>query len=186
MSVSSLLRHYGVSPNDPRARKTMLQVLEKHKLKHLLNSKYRNYTDNDVRAAVKTSLCISNVLDKINLSKHGSNFNTIRKIISRLELDTSHFDTKRARVLRHGRDYFTFEKIFCRDSKYSRGNLRNRALHYKILPHECNECGNEGAWRGKPIILELDHINGINNDNRIENLRFLCPNCHSQAEISET
>ena len=50
------------------------------------------------------------------------------------------------------------------------------------MPYKCKECGISEKWNNKPIILHLDHINGINNDNRLENLRFLCPNCHSQTD----
>ena len=48
--------------------------------------------------------------------------------------------------------------------------------------HKCVECGLKDSWQNKPINLELDHINGIRSDNRLENLRFLCPNCHSQTK----
>ena len=47
---------------------------------------------------------------------------------------------------------------------------------------KCSKCNNEGEWFGEKLVLQLDHINGISNDNRIENLRFLCPNCHTQTE----
>lgn len=56
-------------------------------------------------------------------------------------------------------------------------------VHSAGRPYEC-ECGNTGEWLGKPLCLEIDHVNGNHRDNRLENLRFLCPNCHSQAETS--
>ena len=52
-------------------------------------------------------------------------------------------------------------------------------IRYSFIPYECAFCGNKGEWLGKPVALELDHINGISNDHRLENLRFLCPNCHA-------
>jgi hypothetical protein len=50
-----------------------------------------------------------------------------------------------------------------------------------LLEFSCSECGLD-SWLGKSLVLELDHINGIRSDNRLENLRLLCPNCHSQTE----
>lgn len=73
----------------------------------------------------------------------------------------------------------TNEEIFCENSKVSQHCLRNRFK--KILsPNKCAICGNDAIWQNKPLTLRLDHINGIHNDNRIENLRWVCPNCDSQ------
>jgi 5-methylcytosine-specific restriction endonuclease McrA len=57
-----------------------------------------------------------------------------------------------------------------------------RVLKENVIKYQCAECGMFDKWNGKKIILQLDHINGVNNDNRVENLRFLCPNCHSQTK----
>jgi len=73
-------------------------------------------------------------------------------------------------------DYFLKENTTC-----NRSNLKNRLINENILDYKCNICGIEN-WNDKKISLHLDHINGINNDNRLENLRLLCPNCHSQTE----
>ena len=51
-----------------------------------------------------------------------------------------------------------------------------------MIPYRCAFCQNPGEWMGKPMALELDHINGISNDHRLENLRFLCPNCHATTD----
>jgi len=65
--------------------------------------------------------------------------------------------------------------------KFNSSYLRIRLINDGVLKNECAECSNNGIWNGKPITLEIDHINGDNNDNRLENLRVLCPNCHSQT-----
>ena len=77
------------------------------------------------------------------------------------------------------RKYRPDEDVFVQDSTYARHRLKARLLKSGLVPYRCG-CGITDMWNGSPIVLELDHINGVNNDNRIENLRFLCPNCHSQ------
>ena len=64
---------------------------------------------------------------------------------------------------------------------HSRRGVRQRILKEGWLEYECNEC-NIKDYNGKPLSLELDHINGKRDDHRLENLRFLCPNCHSQTK----
>lgn len=76
---------------------------------------------------------------------------------------------------------YTKEQIFSDISPISNGQLKKIILVEKLIEYKC-ECGIESCWQGKNIALELDHKNGNNRDNRLENLRFLCPNCHSQTE----
>jgi len=66
-------------------------------------------------------------------------------------------------------------------SNKTRSKIRTEIIKNELLPYKCNECG-ISEWKGKSLSLHLDHTNGINNDNRIDNLRFLCPNCHSQTD----
>lgn len=65
-----------------------------------------------------------------------------------------------------------------RDSKV----LKKRLIEEGLLEHKCSKCGNGPTWLGEELTLQLDHINGDSKDNRLENLRFLCPNCHSQTD----
>lgn len=73
------------------------------------------------------------------------------------------------------------ELVTVENGTYARGNLKKRLIESGLLRNECIECGVGPFWNSKPLTLSLDHINGVNNDNRLENLRLLCPNCHSQT-----
>jgi 5-methylcytosine-specific restriction endonuclease McrA len=74
------------------------------------------------------------------------------------------------------------EEIFVENSTYPRHRLKERIVKQNIIKYECECCGLGNVWNGKEIVLQLEHKNGKNNDNRIENLGFLCPNCHTQTK----
>jgi hypothetical protein len=75
------------------------------------------------------------------------------------------------------------EDILSNKVKFSRGQLKKRLLIDGLLQYKCYDetCTLTTEWNGKVISLELDHINGVNDDNQLDNLRLLCPNCHSQT-----
>jgi hypothetical protein len=77
---------------------------------------------------------------------------------------------------------WTKELIFCVDSKFPKGHLSAQVKKYKLFEYKCSICSMLPMWNDKPLTLQVDHINGINNDHRKENLRWVCPNCHSQTE----
>jgi len=77
---------------------------------------------------------------------------------------------------------FLDEDVFVENSRYARHHIKRRLIQKNLIPYECSECKLEPIWNGKALSLQLDHINGINNDHRINNLRFLCPNCHAQQD----
>jgi hypothetical protein len=72
------------------------------------------------------------------------------------------------------------ELVFCENATIARQHVKRKIINRNLIPHECGICGIGPEWNDKPMPLILDHINGINNDNRLENLRFVCSNCDSQ------
>jgi len=73
------------------------------------------------------------------------------------------------------------QTVFVRGRKRSRYHLKARLLKDRLKEPRCEECGLIG-WRGRPLSLELHHVNGDGRDNRLDNLVLLCPNCHSQTD----
>lgn len=71
------------------------------------------------------------------------------------------------------------KEVFVENSTYPRHRLKERIIKQNLIEYKCSGCDNKGEWFGKKLPLILDHINGVNNDNRLENLRFICSNCDS-------
>lgn len=73
------------------------------------------------------------------------------------------------------------ENMLVKNSSFKRVSIKRKIIQEGTIPYECEKCHNKGWWEGEKLSLVLDHRNGINNDHRKENLRFLCPNCNSQT-----
>lgn len=147
-------------------------------------SKIEKIGKEEVEKIINTSSSIREVLQKIGLSCKGtSNYVTIKEFIKKWNLDISKLEDKRKKqAVNISRNKRKFEDIFCEDSKVTRVVAKRRIINDNLIPYICRDCGNSGKWNNKQITLQLEHINGISNDNRLENLCFLCPNCHSQTE----
>jgi HNH endonuclease len=134
--------------------------------------------------AVAANQSIAGVLAAIGQGVSGSNYSRVHRLVAQLKLDTSHWTGQGH--LRGGTHSWTparpLSAILVDGSTYmDRYRLKKRLVAADLLPNACNVCG-VTEWQGKPLVLELDHINGVSDDHRLENLRLLCPNCHSQTD----
>ena len=146
----------------------------------------KKYTEEQFKQAVKDSKSYAEVCRKIGISPKGGNLNTVKKKIEDLNLDKSHFTGSRWNKGLTSSDHHSIKKkniseILIENSGWTSHNIRNRLLKEGIKEYKCECCGNS-EWMGKPIPLELHHLNGIHTDNRFENLQILCPNCHAQTD----
>jgi len=144
------------------------------------------YQKDNLTEIVKNSKSISDVINKLGLRNAGGNFKTIKNYIEIYKIDTTHFETDELRIVKlkelSKENKIDLTLVLVENSTYSRTSLKKRLVEENILEYKCEKCSNKGEWLGEKITLQLDHKNGIFNDNRIENLRFLCPNCHSQTD----
>ena len=140
----------------------------------------RNYNEHDVRKAVANSKSIAGVLRLLNLRPVGGNYKTIKHLIEKYSLDTRHFTGQGWNVgLKFKPKVVTdIADILIKGSHYQSYKLKSRLLREGLKERRCECCGLE-EWQGKPIPLELHHINGNKNDLRLCNLQILCPNCHT-------
>ena len=92
---------------------------------------------------------------------------------------TAHLDGKRGWA--KGKVLKPLDEVFCVESKVGNDYVRRAIDNLQLKEYKCEGCGID-SWQGQSLTLDLDHINGVSNDHRLENLRFLCPNCHSQTE----
>lgn len=145
--------------------------------------KYK-FTKEDLELAIKNSLSIAQVCRELGIRPVGGNYKTLKSKFKIWELDTSHFTGQGWNTGKRFRKFsksLTLDQILIEDSPYlSTNSLKKRLLKEGVLQNICSVCSIVD-WNGLPLVLQIDHINGVNTDNRIENLRILCPNCHAQT-----
>lgn len=147
-----------------------------------MENKIYKLTDEEFVDLVKSSLNTSEVLFKLGYTTKGNSwgYSQVKQRMVDLNLSGKDFRGKTAAAAINDSKKINKDKLFCKGSKHARNILRKTIIQENLIPYKCAICGIT-EWQGKTLSLELDHINGENNDNRLENLRFLCPNCHSQT-----
>lgn len=132
---------------------------------------------------VKNSSTIGQILKYFGLSNKGGNSNTVKRRIKNENIDMSHISlgrgSNKGKILVCRK---SDSEIFYKDGTNNRSFLKKRIIKNHLIPYICDSCGLGDFWNNKKLVLQLEHKNGISNDNRLENLCFLCPNCHTQTD----
>lgn len=143
-------------------------------------SKVYQVSDETFIEIVKNANTYSDCLRALGLTTNGgSSTDILKRRISELKCDISHFhNTNKG----SSNAKYSLDEILVENSTYANlSRLKERLVKEGRMEYKCEKCG-ISEWLGQPLSLHLDHRNGINNDHRQENLRFLCPNCHSQTD----
>ena len=145
-------------------------------------SKVYQVSDEEFKKIVAESYTYSDCLRALGLRTNGgSSTDTLKRRINELNCSIEHFNRKGGNGRASVHVKYTLAEILVKNSTYANiSRLKERLLRETDMEYKCAICGIV-EWLDKPLSLHLDHINGVNNDHRIENLRFLCPNCHSQT-----
>lgn len=141
-----------------------------------------DWSKENIEKAVKDSDSYSETLRKMNIPIQGCNSNTLKKKIEEYNIDIQHFTFKKQ--YKEGLVNFKYiesSEYLGTDKHIQTSKLKDKLLKEGLKQNKCEICGIT-EWMNKPIVCQLHHINGNNDDNRLENLQMLCPNCHSQTE----
>jgi hypothetical protein len=136
------------------------------------------FSEAEARTAIAASNSWSEALRRLDYCPTGGNPATLRAWAARWGIPTDHFESPDAMLARIGRRRkMPIEEILVQGSTYNRSSLKARLYDEGLKQPVCELCGQDEIWRGRRMGLILDHISGVRDDNRLENLRIICPNC---------
>ncbi len=146
--------------------------------------KRRSWTDEDFIKAIQENDSVAGVHRALGLKcQTGGAYLMVWTTVQRLGLDTSHW---KGQGHLKGKSHNwakrrPLSEVLVEGSTYKGPELKKRLVKEGHLVDVCAVCMLQPTWNGKPLVLQLDHINGVHFDNRLENLRVICPNCHTQT-----
>jgi hypothetical protein len=140
------------------------------------------FSEADARAAIAQASCWSDALRSLGYEPKGANIRTLQRRAKEWAIPTDHFDPDVGRRRSAAKRTFPLEEVLVENSLYPRGKLKARLLRAGIKQPICELCGQGNVWKDRTMSLILDHINGVSDDNRLENLRIVCPNCNATLD----
>lgn len=140
---------------------------------------YDKYSVEEIQNIIKNATSWKDFARKLGYS-HSPSGDTIKMLQQKSQnFDTSHFIINQTNKVERNE-----ANIFIENSTANQSTVRRWYLKNTYSQYECSICGQLPIWQGKELALILDHINGVNNDDRLENLRWVCPNCNAQLETT--
>lgn len=136
-----------------------------------------SYTEEQARKAIASSYSWAESLRKLGLCPSGGAWRVLKKYAEQWAIPTDHFDPSRCTGGNLSQVARPLEKVLVENSTYSRQHVKRRLFAEGLKEPVCEMCGQGEMWHGRPMGMILDHINGVRNDHRLENLRIVCPNC---------
>ena len=143
----------------------------------------KSYDKEKLQSIINKCNSKAKVLKELGLSAIGGNYNTLNNLIKKYNLDISHFKGCGWKKNKKGTNdvcFFKLNDVLQNQTSYKSSSLLKRLISNQIKEYKCENCGIV-EWNNKPISLELHHIDGDHNNNFLDNLQILCPNCHSQT-----
>jgi hypothetical protein len=150
--------------------------------KHVFVSRGPRYSEDEARRAIAASRSWSEALRQLGMCRTGGAIQVLKKYVALWGISSEHFDpyaglrgsgVQRRRPL---------EEILVEHSTFARNHLKERLYDARLKRPICELCGQGEMWRGRVMGMILDHVNGVSDDNRLENLRIVCPNCAATLE----
>lgn len=127
--------------------------------------------------AIATSKSWAESLRRLGLCSTGGAWRILKKYAEIWEISTDHFDPEAGRIENLKRKQRPLSEVLVEKSTYARKDVKRRLLAEGLKEPRCELCGQGEIWQGRPMSMILDHINGVRDDHRLENLRMVCPNC---------
>jgi hypothetical protein len=135
------------------------------------------YSEREARTAIAASKSWAESLRRLGLCPTGGAWRILKKYAEIWEIATDHFDPEAARVKNLSQKQKPLSEVLVEKSTYPRKDVKRRLLAEGLKEPCCELCGQGEIWRGRPMSMILDHINGVRDDHRLQNLQMVCPNC---------
>ena len=140
------------------------------------------FSEQDLRAAISQSLTWAGAMRLLGYEAKGANYRTLQRWAKIWGITTEHFDPSVGRRAANAARVKALDEVMVENSTYRRGQLKDRLYAEGLKQRTCEMCGQGESWRGRRMSLVLDHINGVSNDHRLENLQIVCANCAATLE----